>query len=193
METARIFHGGRAGKGAVGFPSPTDRIVDPSTGAILLFGTNSGGPELHITAVAGQNFFADQDFMLFTDRDIYISANQEVEIDAGEDIYLFAQTTFDAYSIDDLTLTSDSEIDIVSNGNGINITATAAYPAGQLNETGSVFNISGTDATHQNMLLAISGRIAIPVIKSGATQVASGAAATELWHCTTDHTIRIGI
>ena len=140
MDIARIFHGGRAGKGAVGFSNPPDRLVD-NAGLLLLLGQSG---ELDVSAPF-----------------IYASG--------------------------DVIALSDGYIDISANGN------ITIYSSGSGSVTFEGVNAKIKSTSGNVTIETVTGRIMVSGIKSGATQGAAGAIANELWHCTTDHTIRIGI
>ena len=181
MQNERIFHGGRAGKGAVGFSNPTDRLVDPVE--ILLL---ASGGVLTVTDKCSEIDFTS-DIFISAGGDFIMLVNDIIDISSDHGNINITATNHE------LNLNSAVHTLINNHGNGIDINTDGASPGGQLNMTGRIFNLSATSPTDQSLILAISGRISIPVIKTGATQGAAGAAATELWHCTTDHTIRIGI
>jgi hypothetical protein len=133
LDNAKIYHGGRAGKGAVGFSAPPDRIID-NNGDLILYAEDG---VIYIKAFAGYTS------MLF-DLNVLIAAGG----------------SFDLSSSGDMTIYS-------SGGGKGSIGGTSAELA----------STSGDCVVKTNG----GGRIKLEGIRSGATQVAAGAQANEVW------------
>lgn len=200
MNQSKIYHGGGGRGGAsTGYGHTlVDKLVN-SAGVTVAKAVRDGAfDEFHITV---SDWYADddlycyyfRDLQQFVDRDWYFYADREVEIDAGENIYLYAATYFDIYANADIAIEADTTVGITAHGNGISILCDGANPAIQAAMTAPTIAISSTHATGSMILVSVSGSLLVPIIKSGANQAAAGALAGEIWHDTTDNTLKYGI
>jgi hypothetical protein len=143
------------------------------------------------------SLYADDDLDITAVLDMYLEAFNDLTVEANADLTLLGQVnailqavtgTLQVTSAGNMAIQSTAgNVQTIANG-AVNMQATTGN-AGVVSLAAAMLLQAATGIT----LFDTSGKISVPIIASGANQGAAGAAAGELWHDTTDNTIKRGV